>query len=43
VCHAEQRLLRQRPSAKGKHCVNSARTARAELQQALEGAPESEE
>jgi hypothetical protein len=43
VCHAEQRLLRQRSSAKGEHCVNSARTARVESEQAPEGASDSEQ
>jgi hypothetical protein len=33
VCHAEQRLLRQRSSAKGEQCVNSARAARVESEQ----------
>jgi hypothetical protein len=33
VCLAEQRLLRQRSSAKGEQCVNSARIVRAESEQ----------
>jgi hypothetical protein len=43
VCHAEQRLQRQRSSAKGEQCVNSARTARAELEQAPEDTSDSEQ
>jgi hypothetical protein len=42
VCQAEQRLLRQRSSAKGEQYVNSARTVRAEVRAAPEGAPDSE-
>jgi hypothetical protein len=43
VCHAEQWLLRQRSSAKGEQCVNSAQTERIESKQAPEGAPDSEQ
>jgi hypothetical protein len=39
----EQRLLRQRSSAKGEQCVNSVRTARVESNQAPEGAPDNEQ
>jgi hypothetical protein len=43
VCHAEQRLLRQRSSAKVNSERYSARTVRAEPEQAPEGAPDSEQ
>jgi hypothetical protein len=33
VCHTEQRLLRQRSSAKGEQCVTSARTVCTESEQ----------
>jgi hypothetical protein len=41
VCHAEQRLLCQRSSAKGEQCVNSVRTVRVESEQRR--APDSEQ
>jgi hypothetical protein len=43
VCHAEQRLTAPTVVYKSEHCVNSARTARVESEQALEGAPNSEQ
>ena len=43
VCHAEQRLTTPTVICKSEQCVNSARTTRAESEQALEGAPESEQ
>jgi hypothetical protein len=43
VCHAEQRLTSPTVVCKSEQCVNSARTARAESEQALEGAPDSEQ
>jgi hypothetical protein len=43
VCHAEQRLSAPTIVCKSEQCVNSARTARAESEQAPEGAPDSEQ
>jgi hypothetical protein len=42
VCHAEQRLMAPTVVCKSEQCVNSARTAHAESEQAPEGAPDSE-
>jgi hypothetical protein len=43
VCHAEQRLLRQRSSAKATVNSEQCATARVESEQAPEGAPDSEQ
>jgi hypothetical protein len=43
VCHAEQRLTAPTVICKSEQCMNSARTARAESEQAPEGAPDSEQ
>jgi hypothetical protein len=43
VCHAEQRLTAPTVVCKSEQCVNSVRTARAESEQAPEGAPDSEQ
>jgi hypothetical protein len=43
VCHAEQRLTAPTIVCKSEQCMNNAWTARAELEQALEGAPDSEQ
>jgi hypothetical protein len=42
VCHAEQRLTAPTVVCKSEQCVNSARTLRAESEQAPEGASDSE-
>jgi hypothetical protein len=43
VCQAEQRLTAPTVVCKSEQCVNGARTARAESEQAPEGAPDSEQ
>jgi hypothetical protein len=43
VYHAEQRLTAPTVVCKSEQCVNSARTARVESEQAPEGAPDSEQ
>jgi hypothetical protein len=43
VCHAEQQLTTPTVVCKSEQCVNTAQTTRAELEQAQEGAPDSEQ